>query len=245
MGHPPAKTMSNHLLPILLALAATPIHALTIDRMVTAPFGQYIQTYDPAGYVSQRSFMIFGPADYYVLDDGTQWDAGAGSHPATTAGLQSVEVAGGTITYNFLNPPGDVLFRNTDYDGGNHSAQGVLGVAGPLQIIADVGARTGTMTGYTRIVSNDATWYGEPRFNYYSAGVGDLVWFQTDFVLYDAVWEADLFGGPFRYSFTGMVDFTRLAIPEPATAGLLAIGLALAVMRTRRDGADGWRGRPS
>ena len=38
MGPPPAKTMSNHLLPILLAFAATPIHALTIDRMVTAPF---------------------------------------------------------------------------------------------------------------------------------------------------------------------------------------------------------------
>lgn len=68
-----------------------------------------------------------------------------------------MEVAGGTITYNFLNPPDDVLFQNIDFDNGNHSAHGVLGVAGPLQIIADVGARTGTMTGYTRIVSNDAT----------------------------------------------------------------------------------------
>lgn len=65
------------------------------------------------------------------------------------------------------------------------------------------------------------------------------MWFQTDFVLYDAVWEEDLFEGTFNYSLTGMVDFTRVAIPEPATAGLLAIGLALAVIRTRRDGADG------
>lgn len=57
--------MRNGLLPILLAFAATPIHALTIDRMFTTPSGLYIQRYDPAGYVSQRSFMIFGPAAYY------------------------------------------------------------------------------------------------------------------------------------------------------------------------------------
>lgn len=167
--------MMKWLLVILMICTISPAYALTIDQMYTATFNHYNQIYDPTGYASQQSFMIFSQADYYVLNDGTNWDSGAGWHPDTYSTIQSVEVIGSSIIYNFYNPLNDILFQNTDYDSGDHSAQGALGVSSLLRIIADVGTNTGTMSGYAEILSNDETWYGEPKFNYYSANVGG--WF--------------------------------------------------------------------
>ena len=217
--------MKKWLLVILILCTTSPAYALTIDKMYTSTFGHYNQTYDPTGYASQQSFMIFSQADYYVLNDETNWDSGAGWHPDTYSTIQSVEVIGHSIMYNFYNPLDDILFQNTDYNSGNHSSQGVLGVSGPLTIIADIGANTGTMSGYTQVLSNDETWYGEPRFNYYSANVGDLVFYEIDFVLNNTVWTENLFERSFSYNLSGVVDFTASSVPEPATIFLLLTSL--------------------
>lgn len=104
------------------------VSAVTIDRMYTATFGHYSQSYTAGG-----QFMLFSSADYYQLSDGSTWDSGAGSHPATYSTLSAVSVDGNQITYTFDAPASGLLFRNTDYNAGSHSAQGELGLPGAAQ----------------------------------------------------------------------------------------------------------------
>ena len=96
--------MKKWLWGIFLFFTISPAYALTIDQMYTATFGHYNQTYDPNGYTSQQSFMIFSQADYYVLNDGSSWDSGAGWHPAASSTVESIEIDNDTIIYNFFNP---------------------------------------------------------------------------------------------------------------------------------------------
>jgi PEP-CTERM motif len=214
----------------VLVVSAFAADALTIDQMYVSPFGHHTQTYDPLG----TGLMIMGFGDYYVLNNGSSWDSGAGSTTITYLHPALVEIDGVTIRYILEQPTNGVLFRNTDYNYGDHSAQGVLGVAGPLVIEAQLGASTATMTGFTEILSNDETSYGEPRFNYYSADVGDQVLFQIDYVFGTPCTES-LFDSRFTYHMTGVVDFTQVRIvPEPATVGLFGAGLASLVALSRR-----------
>jgi hypothetical protein len=202
--------------------------AATINQMYLATFGHYTQTYNPGG-----QFMILSQADYYRLSDGTSWSSGAGWHPDTHSTLASVSISGSTITYTFNNPASGVLFQNTDYDSGDHSAQGILGLPTSLQIVAMIGSTTGVLQGYTQIMSNDETWYGQPRFNFYSAPVGTFVYFQQNFSLLNSSFTQTLFDQSFIYNETGYVDFTRTApVPEPRNAALLLFGL-LAVLGIR------------
>ena len=69
------------------------VSGATIDRMYTATFGLYSQSYTPDG-----NFMPFSPADYYQLSDGSTWDSGAGSHTATSSMMSGVSVIGNQIT---------------------------------------------------------------------------------------------------------------------------------------------------
>jgi hypothetical protein len=78
------------------------------------------------------------------------------------------------------------------------------------------------MSGYTPIVSNDETWYGEPRFNYYTAPVGAYVYFEVTYTLLSGEFTADTFDNDPSYRITGYVDFTNV-IPEPASSGLLSL----------------------
>jgi len=226
--------MKKWLWGIFLFFTISPAYALTIDQMYTATFGHYNQTYDPNGYTSQQSFMIFSQADYYVLNDGSSWDSGAGWHPAASSTVESIEIDNDTIIYNFFNPENKILFQNIDYNSGNHSAQGILGVSSPLRIIAEIGTHTGIMTGYSIILSNEETWYGEARFNYYSADVGDFVYYEINFVLSDSIWTEDLFNNRFSYNLSGMVDFTASPVPEPATILLVFIGLPFIVLMKKK-----------
>lgn len=226
--------MKKWLLIILLLVSVCPAHALTIDQMYISTFGHYNQTFDPNGYTFQQSFMVFGQADYYVLNDGSSWDSGAGWHPKAYSTVKSVEVDGNSIAYTFHNPEDDILFKNTDYNDGFHSSQGVLCVSGPLRILADIGTSIGTMSGYTTILSNDETWYGEPRFNYYSASVGDLIYYEIDFVLNDAFWTEDLFDSRFSYNLSGVVDFEVSPVPAPATFYLFFTGLPFIFLMKRK-----------
>lgn len=219
--------LSLFMLAAPLAQAANPE---TIDRMVTGTFGGYTQDYHVGG-----TFLVFPYADYYVLNDGTSWDSGAGSQYAWQSTVESIERDGATLRYTFAAPPDGVLYAGTDYSFGDHSAQGVLGVTGPLVIEARRGSRVGVMKGYVSILSNDPTWY--ETFNYYSAPVGSSVYFETQFTLVDARFTRFLFQRDFTYNEAGFVDFTQAPpVPEPATLLTMLAGLGLLAVR-RRAGA--------
>jgi hypothetical protein len=223
----------------VLALAAltVPVASLaaapeTIDRMVTGTFGNYIQSYAPGG-----TFMVFGQADHYVLNDGSSWESGAGSHPTVHSMLDVVERTDGYLEYTFQATADNILYQGTDYSFGDHSAQGVLGATGPLTIVAKRGATTGLMSGWVEIVSNDATWYD--TFNHYSAAVGQRVYFETTFTLEGARFTRRLFKQAFDYNLNGYVDFTQVQspVPEPAAYALFLAGgaLLLGLRRARRQ----------
>ena len=193
------------LLGLLLALSPWAVQAATIDKMLVAPFGQYDQSYSAGG-----SFMVFPQALSYQLSDGSRWSSGAGWHPDTQAALASVSEVDGVLTFRFVRPADGILFQNTDYDSGDHSAQGVLGAPKVIELVAKVGSTHGTLKGRTLIVSNDETWYGQPRFNFYSAAVGQKVPFKlTVTLLGGQTFHAGLFDGSFGYRIAGQVDFTR------------------------------------
>lgn len=196
--------------------------AADITQMHTATFGHYTESYSGAG----SNFMVFSAADYYTLDNGTTWDSGAGWHPNTWSQIASTQVNGNTLSYTFNAPANGILFQNTDYNSGNHSSQGVLGFSGPIKIVAQAGSTTGKFSGYATILSNDETWYGQPRFNFYAAQVGQKVYFEQNYSLIGTTFTADLFQRQFTYNETGVVDFTRVAaVPEPSTYMLMLVGL--------------------
>ena len=182
--------------------------AATIDQMLTATFGHYTQTYAPGS-----NFMIFSEADRYLLSDGTSWESGAGWQPDTSSRLERVFVEGDIISYYFAEPENGILFQNTDYDSGDHSAQGTLGAPHHVILRARAGSKTGVITGYTKVLDNTPTWYGLPRFNYYSAAVGERVLFKQKIELVDATFTSGLFNQTFNYNLTGKVDFTH-KMPE-------------------------------
>jgi outer membrane protein assembly factor BamB len=182
----------------------------TIDRMTTR--GSYTgTTYTPGG-----TLLLLGSAETYTLSDGTSWTSGAGSHSLHSTRVEGVDVGKGLRFLLATPPSGGLLYEQTDYDAGAHSAQGTLAAAGPLVLEAAPGATTAVMSGLARIVANTATVYGEPRFNYYSAIVGSIVPFRQTYTLLDgATWQADIFTRTFRYANTGSVDFARpVSVPR-------------------------------
>ncbi|WP_374565085.1 hypothetical protein [Ideonella sp.] len=196
----------NRLFALLaFAIASAGAHAATIDKMFTATIGHYEQDHQVG-----QPFMIFPKADYYLLSDGTTWDSGAGSHSTTYASLKKVVIDGDYIRYVFDRPEGGILFQNTDYDSGEHSAQGVLGAPKAIVLVAKAGSTQGIFKGYTTVISNDETWYGQPRFNFYSAAVGEKVYFKQNFVLLNgAVFTPTLFDTNFTYNVFGLVNFLK------------------------------------
>lgn len=225
------RTMLATVVVASITVGGGPVSATTIDRMDTDWFDNYQPSVLPQPY-----FIVFGGTARYHLSDASSWDSGAGSVRPGWAFLREVSVDGDVASYLFDSAYYPSLFQHTDYDGGDHSAQGELGVFTPLVLIATLGADSGIIRGYTEILSNDETWYGEPRFNYYSAVVGDRVYFEQNVALYDAVFSEDLFTSEFGYRISGFVDFTRIyTTPEPGTLWLLGLGFAgIGVVRRQR-----------
>ena len=173
--------------------------AATIDSMTISDFFFY----NPGS-----KFLYFGKADEYFLNDGTSWKSGAGSFGYLSGDLQSIEKSGSIIRYRFVPPSTGILYSYTDYNGGDHSSQGELEVAGPLVLEAEIGSSTAKMSGSMKITSNEETWYGEPKFNHFSSYVGALVKYSISYTLQGATWTENLFDNSFTYSLSGYIDFT-------------------------------------
>ena len=193
----------------LTASAAT--ERITIDRM---SFGvTYSDTYSPT-----TGFVIFGPAKIYYLSNGTNWGSGAGSYYRPRAIFDHAEVAGATIRYYFRPPAEGFLYKQTDYDSGDHSSNGSLGPASPLVLEATLGSSTATMSGTVSILENVPANYPEPKFNYWSAPLGAIVPFRATFnLLSGATFTASTFATSFSYSNTGEVNFADPSSIPPLT----------------------------
>src|SRR5689334_3956933 len=105
----------------------------------------------------------------YYLSDGTSWESGAGLGRNVPAIYESTTVSNGFLLYHFAPLADGILFYNTDYGfGATHSAQGTLGYAGEMILMAQPGSTTARFSGATTILNNDSTVYYDV-FNYYSA----------------------------------------------------------------------------
>jgi len=174
---------------------------VVIERMTTA-----VSSFGTTGV--PPSIVLFGSAQTYYLSNGTSWSSGAGSHALARAALDHVETSGDLVRYYFNAASDGVLYQQTDYNAGNHSAQGTLGVWDPLVLEATRGSSVAILKGKATIVSNDATWYGEPRFNYYAAPVGSLVPFELRYTLSaPGGWTENSFSTPVGLSNAGDVSF--------------------------------------
>jgi len=199
--------------------AAPATDVKTIDRMTTS-----IGYSD--GHPAGGSIELFGAAVTYTLDDGSSWASGAGSYSSKRSYLDHVEVDGSTVRYVLFPPADGKTYEQTDYDSGNHSAQGALGTPASLVLTATIGSTTAVLTGSVPILSNDPTWYGEPRFNYYSTIPGANVPYELDYVLVGgATWQPDSFTRAFSYTCTGWVDFAHpTSVPRLSTLHILGSG---------------------
>jgi hypothetical protein len=173
---------------------------VTIDRMTTS--------YTFGSHTAGGSFVLVGSANVYDLSNGSHWSSGAGSYYLNATQLDHVEVSGTTIRY-VMYPPAS-LYQQTDYDSGDHSAQGRLDPSGALVIEAQAGSTTAVLHANALLASNEPTWYGEPRFNYYTAIVGSVLPIEMTYTMQGgSTWTADAFSRPFSYSVAGFVDFAH------------------------------------
>jgi hypothetical protein len=190
----------------LRAVAAAPVR---VNLMTTRV---YSNTYTyPGGKI-----VLLGTAEKYFLTDGTQWSSSMSGYVSHWAQLVRVEVSGTTIRYVLSAPEVGLLYEQSDYNGGLHTAKGSLGAAGPLVIEAQAGSATALLRGAARVVSNDPPSPVDPLFNAYSAVVGSVVPFEMVYTLASGTWQPDTFTRTFSYSGTGFVDFANpISTPRP------------------------------
>ena len=199
----------------------------TIDEMIVQDLGRtYFVSTEPALFLIQRPSV-------YILSDGSTWTSGAGVGQQYTTRVSEQTIIDDSIIYVMDRPVGAPVFQRTDYNAGDHQAQGALASTAPLVLSAVLGSPIATFSGYAEIVSNDPTEWGEEEFNYYSAAVGDWVPFHLTYTLRDGrVWGADTFDTQFDYDINGVVDFAA-AIPEPPMALAFVTGAVLLCRRHR------------
>lgn len=204
--------------------------ALTIDRV-------NVNTYYASPFnASNPSLEIPSsvPGALYVLSDGSGWSSGAGSYATySLTGRPSVTTDGSTVRYTFDLPIGSPIYYRIDYDSGDHSSQGTLVSTAPLVLTATINSGVATLSGYARVQDNSATWYGEPRFNYFTAPVNSRVPFTISYTLSGSTWTTSTFSSNFNYSASGAYYMANFIIPEPSSAALGLAGTAI-VLRRRR-----------
>jgi len=206
--HPLLVLLSTSLLFVLLAgnAGAVDIDYRTIDAL-TVNAGMSFDT--GSGQVA-----FSGRPDVYTLDDGSIWDSGAGSYSSGgRATLTDETVSGNRIQFTLAPVLSQAEFLDyTDYNGGDHSSQGELAFEGPIMVDATIGSRVADIRGTILVVSDVETWYGQPRYNFFIAEVGEVVFFDGQLELGgDGTWQPGMFDdnfssdGPLRIDFADVV----------------------------------------
>ncbi len=180
----------------------------TIDRMTVGDTSN--NTYSSGG-----TLRLIPNASVYYLNNNTSWSSGAGGCTLSSASIDKVEESGNILRFYLKNPTD---WSRTDYNSGDHSAQGTLRPLAPLVIEATAGSTTGVLRGSVLLVSNTITSYGEPRFNYFSAPVGAVLPLTIQYTLANTTFRANLFNSSFNYTCSGWVDFANpVSIPLPVS----------------------------
>ena len=187
----------------------------TIDRMTT-------KTYH-SPYSTIGTLTLVESADVYYLSNGTQWSSGAGMGRLHSSQVSSVDVFGPTVRYVLSPPATGLIYEQIDGNAGDHSSQGTLGPSGPLVLEAQIGSTTAVLRGNALVVSNNLTFYGEPRFNYFTALVGSVVPFEMVYTITGgATWQADTFTKSLACTGSGFVDFAHpVSAPRPVALEVL------------------------
>jgi hypothetical protein len=192
----------------------------TIDRVIVGDLSLY-PAQNPSSYTPYQ-FMYPESVKGHYTSDGTSWQRGAGIGQIIYAAYQGVTVSNEFLYYHFAAPADGILISYTDYGfGENFSTQGTLGYSGELVFVAQQGSALARCTGATTVLDNSPT--GSAAFHYYSASVGQSVFFQLEVTIRDSTWQPNTFLGGFKYNGTGFVDFTQV-VPEPSTIALFGIG---------------------
>ena len=176
------------------------------------------------GYRRGSSIFLMGSAATYTLSDGTSWRSGAGVTTSGSALYDRTEVDGDTVRHYLRFTGEPLLYRQTDYDSGDHSSAGTLHAAGELYLEATIGSPTAHLRGGALIVSNDFANYQDERFNHWDAIEGSVVPFSLPYTLVGGVWNATTFQGDFDYRReAGWVDFAN-PISTPRLVSLAVQG---------------------
>jgi hypothetical protein len=168
--------------------------------------------------------------DVFFVDDGSSWEAGAGSSSNACLDLVDTSAANGVIQYT-LSPrfPGTILqFHNYSFDG-QLLAQGSFSPGGPLVLLANIGSTEATLSGLLQLDNNDDP--GFPGFEHFAAPVGALVPFTDTLSLQSGGWDSTTFDSTFFYSASGQITFvpespTRLTVLV-SLLGMLTLSLGL------------------
>lgn len=168
------------------------------------------------------------PAGMYYLSDGRSWQTGAGIFYTPNVSYTSTTVSNGYIFYYFTPLDNGVLYQQSDTDGANYS-RGTLGWAGDIVVLsAAIGSTEATFSGYTTILDNSIPANLDPHYevNYFSAPVGESVYFQMSYSIWNpdgSTWQPDTFENSFDYKAGGYVNFTQV-VPEPNASVLIKLG---------------------
>jgi hypothetical protein len=220
---------------LLLVLVPAPALALTVDRLiVTTPSEVWAVEFVP-DEGSALQWILF--PTHIQLSDGSVVPRGAGTGNASAPELRAVSTSAGSITGVFGPDPfpnNDYLFEFSSFIPSENGGVDLEVDFLDLQLSGELGSATGLLSGSGLLARDDGAGVNPVHA---SVPVGSVVPISLQVTLLDGVtFDPALFESAFRFEVDGAVDLAA-PIPEPGTAGMVALGFAFLGVRGWRPGA--------
>lgn len=175
-------------------------------------------------YSPYLPIVITGTADEHTLDNGEVWDSGAGGYTSGQVQYSHTEVDGTTVRYYFTATNPSEFIGMTDYNGGDHSANGTLGFEDELVLTATIGESEAYIEHGLTLLTNQPANYNDDRFYYFSAVVDSVVPFTVQVTHTSGTWQSDTFDGGFSYlAHSGLINFAD-PISSPQITSVQVVG---------------------